>query len=48
MNRDEHPPPPPFYNLKVRRMANDEMCAGKLFIRSVCCFGFRLGIDFNW
>jgi hypothetical protein len=46
MNRDEHPPP--FYNLKVRRMANDEICAGKLFTRSVCCFGFRLGIDFNW
>ena len=40
--------PPPFYNLKVRRMANDEICAGKLFTRSVCCFGFRLGIDFNW
>jgi hypothetical protein len=40
MNRDEDPP-------FVRRMANDEICAGKLFTRSVCCFGFRLGIDFN-
>jgi hypothetical protein len=40
--------PPLFFNLKVRRMANYEICAGKLFTRSVCCFGFRLGIDFNW
>ena len=36
MNRDEDPP---FFNLKVRRMANDEIYAGKLFTRSVCCFG---------
>ena len=41
-------PPPLFFNLKVRRMTNYEICAGKLFTRSVCCFGFRLGIDFNW
>ena len=48
MNRDEDPSPPPFFfNLKVRRMANDDICAGKLFTSSVCCFGFILGIDFN-
>jgi hypothetical protein len=46
MNRDEDPPF--FFNLKVRRMANYKICAGKLFTRSVCCFGFRFGIDFNW
>jgi hypothetical protein len=42
------PPPPFFFNLKVTRMVNDEIFAGKLFTRSDCCFGFRLGIDFNW
>ena len=42
------PPPPLFLNLKCGRMANDDICSGKLFTRSVCCFGFRLGIDFNW
>jgi hypothetical protein len=45
MNRDEDPP---FFNLKSGRMANDDICSGKLFTRSVCCFGFRLGIEFNW
>jgi hypothetical protein len=39
--------PPPFLNLKSGRMTNDNICSGKLFARSVCCFGFRLGIDFN-
>jgi hypothetical protein len=42
MNRDEDPPPF-FFNLKVRRMANDEICVGKLFTGSDCCSGFRLG-----
>ena len=41
-------PPTFFLNLKSGRMTNDNMCSGKLFTRSVCCFGFRLGIDFNW
>jgi hypothetical protein len=41
-------PSPLFFNLKVRRMANDEICVGKLFTGSDCCSGFRLGIDFNW
>jgi hypothetical protein len=44
MNRDEDPP---FFNLKSGRMANDDICSGKLFTRSVCCFGFKLGIEFN-
>ena len=41
-------PPPFFFNLKSGKMSNDDICSGKLFTRSVCCFGFRLGIDFNW
>ena len=32
MNRDEDPP---FFNLKSGRMANDDICSGKLFTRSV-------------
>jgi hypothetical protein len=35
------------FKLKSGRMANDDICSGKLFTISVCCFGFRLGIDFN-
>ena len=45
MNRDEDPPL--FFNLKSGRMANDDICSGKLFAKSVCCFGFSLGINFN-
>ena len=33
MNRDEDPPL--FFNLKSGRMANDDICSGKLFTRSV-------------
>jgi hypothetical protein len=37
-----------FFNLKSGRMANNDIFSGKLFTRSVCCFGYTLGIDFNW
>jgi hypothetical protein len=33
-----------FFNLKSGKMANDDICSGKLFTRSVCCFGFKLGV----
>ena len=46
MNRDEDPLS--FFNLKSGRMANNDIFSGKLFTRSVCCFGYTLGIDFNW
>ena len=41
MNRDEDPP---FFGgggFKRGRMAYDDICNGKLFTRSVRCFGFR-------
>ena len=33
---------PPLFNLKSGRMANYDICSGKLFTRSLRCFGFKL------